>query len=98
MACGRDESAEHCFLLPQHDAKLKTIFHRWHALGFEMFGYGFGFVGLILYMMQVVAVGKFKTAHYALATGVMQLGLVIPKMISGEIQTRLGYQNFFIWF
>ena len=67
------------------------------CLGLEMFGYGFGFVGLILYMMQVVAVGKFKTAHYALATGVMQLGLVIPKMISGEIQTRLGYQNFFIW-
>lgn len=67
------------------------------CLGLEMFGYGFGFVGLILYMMQVVAVGKFKTAHYALATGVMQLGLVVPKMISGIIQTKLGYQNFFIW-
>lgn len=67
------------------------------SLGIEMLGYGFGFVGLILYMMQVVAVGKYQTAHYALATGVMQLGLVIPKMISGEIQTALGYKQFFIW-
>ena len=67
------------------------------ALSLEMFGYGFGFVGLILFMMQVVAVGKYQTAHYALATGVMQLGMVIPKMISGKIQTALGYQQFFIW-
>ncbi|MBC3883001.1 MFS transporter [Undibacterium sp. LX40W] len=67
------------------------------ALSLEMFGYGFGFVGLILFMMQVVAVGKYQTAHYALATGVMQLGLVIPKMISGKVQTALGYQQFFIW-
>jgi PAT family beta-lactamase induction signal transducer AmpG len=67
------------------------------ALSFEMFGYGFGFVGLILFMMQVVAVGNFTTAHYALATGVMQLGLVIPKMISGKIQMAIGYHTFFIW-
>ncbi|MET3130840.1 PAT family beta-lactamase induction signal transducer AmpG [Oxalobacteraceae bacterium GrIS 1.11] len=67
------------------------------ALGVEMFGYGFGFVGLILFMMQVVAVGKYQTAHYAFATGVMQLGFVIFKMISGDIQTALGYQNFFLW-
>lgn len=67
------------------------------ALSFEMFGYGFGFVGLILFMMQVIAVGKYQTAHYALATGIMQLGLVIPKMVSGSIQMSLGYKNFFIW-
>ncbi|WP_295752463.1 MFS transporter [Undibacterium sp.] len=67
------------------------------ALSFEMFGYGFGFVGLILFMMQVIAVGKYQTAHYALATGVMQLGLVVPKMVSGSIQMSLGYKNFFIW-
>ena len=67
------------------------------ALSFEMFGYGFGFVGLILFMMQVIAVGKYQTAHYALATGIMQLGLVVPKMVSGSIQMSLGYKNFFIW-
>ena len=67
------------------------------ALSVEMFGYGFGFVGLILFMMQVVAVGKYQAAHYAFATGVMQLGFVIFKMISGDIQTALGYRNFFLW-
>jgi len=67
------------------------------ALGVEMFGYGFGFVGVILFIMQVVAVGKYTTAHYALGTGVMQLGLVLFKTISGDIQTALGYETFFLW-
>ena len=67
------------------------------ALSLEMFGYGFGFVGVILFIMQVVAVGKYQTAHYALGTGVMQLGFVFFKMISGDIQTALGYQHFFLW-
>lgn len=67
------------------------------ALSLEMFGYGFGFVGVILFIMQVVAVGKYQTAHYALGTGVMQLGFVLFKMISGDIQTALGYQHFFLW-
>ncbi len=67
------------------------------ALSFEMFGYGFGFVGVILFIMQVVAVGKYQTAHYALGTGVMQLGFVFFKMISGDIQIALGYEHFFLW-
>lgn len=67
------------------------------ALSVEMFGYGFGFVGLILYMMQVVAPGKYQTAHYAFATGIMQLGFSMFKWVSGDIQVALGYQNFFIW-
>ncbi|MDM5180735.1 MFS transporter [Massilia sp. DJPM01] len=67
------------------------------ALSVEMFGYGFGFVGLILYMMQVVAPGKYQTAHYAFATGIMQLGFSLFKWISGDIQIALGYHNFFLW-
>jgi len=67
------------------------------ALSLEMFGYGFGFVGVILFIMQVVAVGKYQTAHYALGTGVMQLGLVLFTVISGDIQVALGYQHFFLW-
>jgi PAT family beta-lactamase induction signal transducer AmpG len=62
-----------------------------------MFGYGFGFVGLILYMMQVVAPGKYQTAHYAFSTGIMQLGFVLFKYVSGDIQVALGYQKFFVW-
>jgi PAT family beta-lactamase induction signal transducer AmpG len=67
------------------------------ALSIEMFGYGFGFVGLILYMMQVVAPGRFQTAHYAFSTGIMQLGFSLFKYVSGDIQVALGYTNFFIW-
>ncbi|HUG25689.1 MFS transporter [Piscinibacter sp.] len=67
------------------------------ALALEMFGYGFGFVGVILFIMQVVAPGKYTTAHYALGTGVMQLGFVLFKVVSGDIQTALGYQAFFLW-
>jgi PAT family beta-lactamase induction signal transducer AmpG len=67
------------------------------ALCVEMFGYGFGFVGLTLYIMQVVAPGKYKTAHYAVGTGVMALGFNVAQMASGKIQALLGYQNFFIW-
>jgi MFS transporter, PAT family, beta-lactamase induction signal transducer AmpG len=67
------------------------------ALAVEMFGYGFGFVGLILFMMQEVAPGRYQTAHYSLATGLMQLGYVIFKMVSGSIQIWLGYRRFFVW-
>jgi PAT family beta-lactamase induction signal transducer AmpG len=67
------------------------------GLSVEMFGYGFGFVGIILFIMQVVAKGRFTTAHYALGTGVMQLGFVLSGTWSGRIQTWLGYQTFFLW-
>ncbi|RZT91900.1 MFS transporter [Rivibacter subsaxonicus] len=67
------------------------------AVSIEMFGYGFGFVGMILYIMQAVAPGRFQTAHYALGTGVMQLGFILSKTISGDIQLALGYERFFLW-
>jgi PAT family beta-lactamase induction signal transducer AmpG len=64
---------------------------------FEYFGYGFGFVGLTLYMMQQMAPGKYKMAHYAFATSLMQLGFLIPSMVSGFVSDYLGYRTFFIW-
>lgn len=67
------------------------------ALGVEMFGYGFGFVGIILFIMQVIASGPYQTAHYALGSGFMQLGFVLFKMVSGDIQQALGYRHFFLW-
>lgn len=67
------------------------------AVGIEMFGYGFGFVGMILYIMQAVAPGRFQTAHYALGSGVMQLGFILSKSISGDIQLAMGYEHFFAW-
>jgi PAT family beta-lactamase induction signal transducer AmpG len=67
------------------------------AVVLEYFGYGFGFVGLMLFMMQQVAPGKYKMAHYAFATGIMNLGFMIPSMLSGLISDWLGYRNFFLW-
>jgi MFS transporter, PAT family, beta-lactamase induction signal transducer AmpG len=48
-------------------------------------------------MMQQIAPGKYKMAHYAFATGIMNLGMMIPSMLSGLISDWLGYRNFFIW-
>lgn len=67
------------------------------ALSVEMFGYGFGFVGVTLFIMQVVAQGRYQAAHYALGTGFMQLGFVLFKVVSGDIQQALGYRHFFLW-
>lgn len=63
----------------------------------EYFGYGFGFVGLTLFMMQQIAPGKYKMAHYAFATSLMQLGFIIPSSWSGFLSDWMGYQNFFMW-
>ncbi|MES2258678.1 MAG: MFS transporter [Pseudomonadota bacterium] len=66
------------------------------ALAFEQFGYGFGFASYLLYMMMV-ADGEHKTAHYAICTGFMALGMMLPQMGSGWIQEAVGYRHFFIW-
>ena len=73
------------------------LLHIGSAVAVEMFGYGFGFVGMILYIMQAVAPGRYQTAHYALGSGVMQLGFIFAKFISGDIQVSVGYQHFFAW-
>ena len=62
----------------------------------EYFCYGFGFVGLTLFMMQQVAPGKHSMAHYAFASAIMNLGVMLPGMISGWICERTGYELFFI--
>ena len=62
----------------------------------EQFGYGFGFAAYLMYMIMV-ADGAHKTAHYAMCTGFMALGMMLPGMASGWIQQQLGYQHFFIW-
>lgn len=68
------------------------------ALGvvFEYFGYGFGFVGLTLFMMQQIAPGKYKMSHYAFANSIMNLSVLVPGYVSGTLQTMLGYMWFFV--
>jgi PAT family beta-lactamase induction signal transducer AmpG len=77
--------------LPANSALIAT------ALSVEMFGYGFGFVGVILLMMQEIAPGKYQAAHYAFANSLMNLGLIVPGAVSGYIQKWIGYQKFFVW-
>lgn len=92
-----------CFNLPFLMYALLAIFQPTSfavitsAIAIEYFGYGFGFVGLILFMMQQIAPGDYKMAHYAFATGIMNLGVMLPSMISGYVSDMLGYKNFFIW-
>jgi ampG protein len=62
----------------------------------EQFGYGFGFTALT-YFMMLFSKGQQQTAHYAICTGFMALGMMLPGMISGYIQELVGYQNFFLW-
>ncbi len=66
------------------------------CVAIEQFGYGFGFTAFMLYLI-FISEGEFKTAHFAIATGFMALGMMLPGMISGWIQEQFGYQNFFIW-
>lgn len=66
------------------------------GLVLEYFCYGFGFVGLTLFMMQQVAAGKHSMAHYAFASGIMNLGFMVPGMLSGWIYQQVGYQTFFV--
>jgi PAT family beta-lactamase induction signal transducer AmpG len=62
----------------------------------EQFGYGFGFTAYMLYMIYI-ARGKHQTAHYAICTGFMALGMMLPGMWSGWLQEIIGYQHFFVW-
>ena len=62
----------------------------------EYFCYGFGFVGLTMFMMQQVAPGKHSMAHYAFASAIMNFGVMLPGMISGWICKQTGYELFFI--
>ena len=73
------------------------LVHIGAAVGIEMLGYGFGFVGMILFIMQAVAPGKFQTAHYALGSGRDAAGLHLLQDLLGDVQARLGYEHFFLW-
>jgi len=74
--------------------------HSWHlinlCLALEQFGYGFGFTAYTMFMIMV-SDGEYKTVHYAISTGIMALGMMVPAMFSGWLQEQLGYPNYFLW-
>jgi len=61
----------------------------------EQFGYGLGFTAFMVYLMHI-ARGRYKTSHFAISTGIMALGMMLPGFISGYIQQAAGYQMFFV--
>jgi PAT family beta-lactamase induction signal transducer AmpG len=73
-----------------------SVFYIYAAVIAEQFGYGLGFAAFMMYLIYI-ADGESKTSHYAIATGFMALGMMLPGMASGFIQEYLGYGNFFIW-
>ena len=60
----------------------------------ENFGYGLAMMALTVFIMYV-SQGAYKTSHYAISTGIMALGMMIPSMLSGKLQIMLGYTQFF---
>ncbi len=66
------------------------------CVAIEQFGYGFGFTAYMLYMIYI-SDGQHKTAHFAISTAFMALGMMIPGMSSGWLQEMLGYKLFFVW-
>ena len=66
------------------------------AVALEQFGYGFGFTAYTMFMIMV-SDGPHKTVHYAISTGIMALGMMLPAMWSGWLQELIGYPNYFLW-
>ena len=77
-------------------AQPENLFAIGAGVAVEQFGYGFGFTAFMVYMMHI-ARGSHATAHYAICTGFMALGLNLPNMWSGWLQEHLGYKLFFGW-
>lgn len=61
----------------------------------EQFGYGLGTTAFMFFMIQMTG-EKYKTAHFAISTGIMALGMMVPGFVSGKLQTMVGYSEFFI--
>jgi MFS transporter, PAT family, beta-lactamase induction signal transducer AmpG len=68
------------------------------AVVVEQFGYGFGFTAYMVYMLMIASQdSEHRTAHYAICTGFMALGMMLPGMAAGWLQAQMGYFWFFVW-
>ena len=64
-------------------------------IAIEQFTYGLGTAAYSVYLMYSAREAH-KTSHFAISTGIMALGMMLPGLISGYVQQALGYQIFFI--
>ena len=77
-------------------AQPENLFAIGAGVAVEQFGYGFGFTAFMLYMIYIVR-GEHRTAHYAICSSFMALGMMLPGRWSGQLQEMLGYPHFFVW-
>lgn len=61
----------------------------------EQFGYGLGFTAYMVFLLYI-SKGEFKTSHYAISTGLMAIGMMVPGLLSGYIQQAVGYTWLFL--
>jgi PAT family beta-lactamase induction signal transducer AmpG len=66
------------------------------AIAAEQLAYGVGYVGLKLATLSA-AEGPYQTAHCAFAGALAGLGALAAGMVSGTVQSGLGYRGFFAW-
>jgi PAT family beta-lactamase induction signal transducer AmpG len=78
-------------------AQPKSLYLIWSLIAVEQFGYGLGFSAYMLYMIYIAGQNQWTVSHYALCTGFMALGRMIPGTWSGYLQQHLGYTTFFLW-
>lgn len=62
----------------------------------EQFGYGLGYSAFSVFLMRMATRREYPTSHFAISTGLMALGMMIPGMISGTLQKTFDYPHFFI--
>ena len=66
------------------------------CIAVEQFGYGFGLTAFLVYLLYISR-GDHPTAHYAICTGFMAMGMMFPGMWSGWLEDQIGYRHFFVW-
>lgn len=66
------------------------------ANGIEQFVYGLATAAYTNYLFTLTK-EKFVASHYAIATGFMAIGMIIPGIISGYLVDIAGYEKFFLF-
>lgn len=61
----------------------------------EQFGYGFGLTAYMMFLIYYNR-GEFRTSHYALASALGSLSLMLPGLVAGSLQEMFGYRHFFV--
>lgn len=62
------------------------------CLWYTLHHHQYSFRNHLMYICQ----GEYKTSHFAIFTGIMVSGIMLPGLVSGYLQKALGYPLFFV--